>query len=141
METSAKTGHNARNVLVEAAKILYKDYLAFDEKNKDGEVKEVVVTVNPIDKNNVIGQKRENITTLKELYDVDLIVKTDESDKKKRAQKVIDNAKKLGAESYITPEEQMSQMISEANATYSDNINFSAQKAIKANFQFQSRKS
>ena len=37
METSAKTGHNARNVLVEAAKILYKDYLAFDEKNKDGE--------------------------------------------------------------------------------------------------------
>lgn len=38
-------------------------------------------------------------------------------------------------------EEQMSQMISEANATYSDKINFSAQKAIKANFQFQSRKS
>jgi hypothetical protein len=28
-----------------------------------------------------------------------------ESDKKKRAQKVIDNAKKLGAESYITPED------------------------------------
>ena len=27
METSAKTGYNARNVLVEAAKILYKDYL------------------------------------------------------------------------------------------------------------------
>ena len=35
METSAKTGHNARNVLVEAAKILYKDYLKFDENNKD----------------------------------------------------------------------------------------------------------
>ena len=35
METSAKTGHNARNVLVEAAKILYKDYLKFDESNKD----------------------------------------------------------------------------------------------------------
>ena len=34
METSAKTGHNARNVLVEAAKILYKDYLRFDENNK-----------------------------------------------------------------------------------------------------------
>ena len=34
METSAKTGHNARNVLVEAAKILYKDYLKFDENNK-----------------------------------------------------------------------------------------------------------
>ena len=36
LETSAKTGHNARNVLVEAAKILYKDYLKFDE-NKGGE--------------------------------------------------------------------------------------------------------
>ena len=34
METSAKTGHNARNVLVEAAKILYKDYLKFDENSK-----------------------------------------------------------------------------------------------------------
>ena len=32
METSAKTGHNARNVLVEAAKILYKDYLNFEQK-------------------------------------------------------------------------------------------------------------
>jgi len=37
METSAKTGHNARNVLVEAAKILYKDYLKFDENNKDND--------------------------------------------------------------------------------------------------------
>ena len=35
METSAKTGHNARNVLVEAAKILYKDYLKFDENSKE----------------------------------------------------------------------------------------------------------
>ena len=37
LETSAKTGHNARNVLVEAAKKLYKDYLKFDENNKGGE--------------------------------------------------------------------------------------------------------
>ena len=37
LETSAKTGHNARNVLVEAAKLLYKDYLKFDENNKGGE--------------------------------------------------------------------------------------------------------
>ena len=34
IETSAKTGHNARNVLVEAAKILYKDYLKFDENTQ-----------------------------------------------------------------------------------------------------------
>ena len=33
METSAKTGQNARNILVEAAKILYNDYLKFDENN------------------------------------------------------------------------------------------------------------
>ena len=39
METSAKTGHNARNVLVEAAKILYKDYLKFEENNKNDENK------------------------------------------------------------------------------------------------------
>ena len=37
MEASAKSGHNARNVLVEAAKILYKDYHKFDENNKDNE--------------------------------------------------------------------------------------------------------
>ena len=35
LETSAKTGINARNVLVEAAKILYKDYLKFNEDNKN----------------------------------------------------------------------------------------------------------
>ena len=32
METSAKTGYNAKNVLIEAAKILYKDYLNFAQK-------------------------------------------------------------------------------------------------------------
>ena len=38
-------------------------------------------------------------------------------------------------------EEQMSQMISEANTTYSKNINFNAEKTIKANFQFKAVKS
>ena len=38
-------------------------------------------------------------------------------------------------------EEEMSQMISEANTTYSENINFNAQKAIKENFQYQTGKS
>ena len=37
METSAKTGQNARNVLVEAAKLLYNDYLKFDENSKKPE--------------------------------------------------------------------------------------------------------
>ena len=31
LETSAKTGYNAKNVLVEAAKMLYNDYLKFEE--------------------------------------------------------------------------------------------------------------
>ena len=38
METSAKTGYNAKNVLIEAAKILYRDYLNLEKKigeNKD----------------------------------------------------------------------------------------------------------
>ena len=39
--------------------------------------KEVEVTVNPIDKNNVIGHKKENIKKLKDTYDVDLKIKED----------------------------------------------------------------
>ena len=31
METSAKTGYNAKNVLIEAAKLLYNDYLKFEK--------------------------------------------------------------------------------------------------------------
>ena len=37
METSAKTGYNARNVLIEAAKLLYADYLKYIENNPQGE--------------------------------------------------------------------------------------------------------
>ncbi len=33
METSAKTGYNARNVLIEGAKLLYSDYLKYIEAN------------------------------------------------------------------------------------------------------------
>lgn len=43
METSAKTGQNAKNALIEAAKILYNDFIKFDENksnNKDkGKIK------------------------------------------------------------------------------------------------------
>ncbi len=34
METSFLTGYNAKNVLIEAAKILYKDYLNYEEKKE-----------------------------------------------------------------------------------------------------------
>jgi small GTP-binding protein len=38
IETSAKTGDNAENVLIEAAKLLYKDYIIYKEKkNKENE--------------------------------------------------------------------------------------------------------
>ena len=37
METSAKTGENARNVMLEAAKILYKDYLKAKQNMGEGE--------------------------------------------------------------------------------------------------------
>ena len=39
METSAKTGYNARNVLIEAAKMLYADYLKYIEANPQEPVK------------------------------------------------------------------------------------------------------
>ena len=43
------------------------------------EVKEVEVSVNPIDSNNVIGHKKENVIKLKNTYDVDLILKQDKT--------------------------------------------------------------
>ena len=46
-------------------------------KKLNVKVKEVEVRVNPIDVNNVIGHKKENIKKLKEFYEVDLIVKQD----------------------------------------------------------------
>ena len=48
-------------------------------KKLNVKVKEVEVTVNPIDANNVIGHKKENVIKLKETYDVDLIIKQDEN--------------------------------------------------------------
>ena len=46
-------------------------------KKLNTKVKEAVITVNPEDVNNVIGHKRENIENLKNVYDLDLIVKGD----------------------------------------------------------------
>ena len=48
-------------------------------KKLNVKVREVEVTVNPIDANNVIGHKKENVIKLKETYDVDLILKQDEN--------------------------------------------------------------
>ena len=51
-------------------------------KRLNVKVKEVEVTVNPIDSDNVIGLKKENVYKLKYMYDVDLILKQDEKVKK-----------------------------------------------------------
>jgi hypothetical protein len=39
IETSAKNGYNAKNVFVEAAKVLYKDYLKYkDRSSRQGSI-------------------------------------------------------------------------------------------------------
>lgn len=57
---------------------MWYDVIVEKIKKLNTKVKEVVITVNPIDVNSVIGQKRQNINNLKEIYDLDLIVKSDE---------------------------------------------------------------
>ena len=56
METSAKTGFNARNVLVEAAKLLYKDYLKYkeiEEKKTNNKTDDHIIEKNKkLDNNN-----------------------------------------------------------------------------------------
>ena len=46
-------------------------------KNVNTKAKEVEITVNPQDVNNVVGYKRENINKLKEFYDLDVVIKQD----------------------------------------------------------------
>ena len=69
--------HPAFRQLVESG--MWYEAIVGKIKKLNVKVKEVQVTVNPIDVNNVIGHKKENILKLKDTYDVDLIVKQDES--------------------------------------------------------------
>ena len=75
-EVVAGPYHPAFRQLVESA--LWYDAVVGKIKQLNVKVKEVEVTVNPIDANNVIGHKKENIIKLKETYDVDLILQQDE---------------------------------------------------------------
>lgn len=75
-EVVAGPFHPAFRQLVESG--MWYDVIVEKIKKLNTKVKEVVVTVNPVDVNNVIGQKRENIKKLKEVYDVDLIVNGNE---------------------------------------------------------------
>ncbi len=68
--------HPGFRQLVEIA--MWYDAIVEKIKQLNVKVKEVEVTVNPMDVENVIGIKNENILKLKEMYEVDLIVKADE---------------------------------------------------------------
>lgn len=76
-EVVAGPYHPAFRQLVESA--MWYDAIVGKIKKLNVKVKEVEVTVNPIDANNVIGHKKENVLKLKDTYDVDLILKRDEA--------------------------------------------------------------
>ena len=58
---------------------MWYDEIVGQKKKLSVKVKEVEETVNPIDSNNVIGFNKENAIKLKDIYDVDLILKQDET--------------------------------------------------------------
>lgn len=74
-EVVAGPFHPAFRQLVESN--MWYDAIVNKIKKLNAKVQEVEVTVNPIDINNVIGHKRENVIKLKDTYEVDLIVKQD----------------------------------------------------------------
>lgn len=74
-EVVAGPYHETFRQLVESS--IYYDTIEDKIKKFNTKVKEVEVIVNPQDVNNVIGYKKENIKKLKEIYDVDVIVKQD----------------------------------------------------------------
>ena len=74
-EVVAGPYHPAFRQLVESS--LWCDSIVDKIKKLNVKVKEVEVTINPIDVNNVVGHKKENIKKLKDTYDVDLKIKQD----------------------------------------------------------------
>lgn len=75
-EVVAGPYHPAFRQLVESS--MWYDSIVSKIKKLNVKVKKAQITVNPIDSNNVIGHKKENILKLKETYDVDLIIKQNE---------------------------------------------------------------
>ena len=76
-EVVAGPYHAAFRQLVESG--LWYDTILGKIKQLNVKVKKVEAIVNPQDVNNVIGHKRENIEKLKEMYNLDLIVKQDDN--------------------------------------------------------------
>ena len=79
-EVVAGPYHPAFRQLVESG--LWYDTILEKIKQLNVKVKKVEVTVNPQDVNNVIGHKKENVEKLKEMYNLDLIVKQSKDIKK-----------------------------------------------------------
>ena len=67
--------HPAFGQLVESS--MWYDAIVEKIKKLNAKVKEAEITVNPVDVNNVIGHKKENIIKLQNTYEIDLIVKQD----------------------------------------------------------------
>lgn len=74
-EVIAGPYHPAFRQLVESE--IWYDSIVAEIKKLNVKVKEVEVTVNPSDVNNVVGHKRDNVNKLKDMYDLDLKVKQD----------------------------------------------------------------
>jgi radical SAM enzyme (TIGR01210 family) len=68
--------HPAFRQLVESS--IWYDGLSEKIKEANNKVKKIEIVVNPVDSNNVIGNKKENIIKLKENYNVDSIIKSSE---------------------------------------------------------------
>ena len=74
-EVVAGPYHETFRQLVESE--IYYDTIENKIKKVNSKIKEVEIIVNPQDANNVIGYKKENINRLKELYDLDVVIKQD----------------------------------------------------------------
>ena len=75
-EVVAGPYHPALRQLIESA--LWYEAIVDKIKKLNVKVKKVEVVVNPMDANSVVGHKKENTKKLKELYDVNLVLKQDE---------------------------------------------------------------
>ncbi len=75
-EVVAGPYHETFRSLVESS--IYYDTIVEKIKKFNTKVKEVEIRVNPQNISNVVGYKKENINKLKEIYDVDVVIKQDE---------------------------------------------------------------
>ena len=74
-EVVAGPYHPAFRQLVESS--IWYDNILESIKKLNTKVKKVKITINPEDVNNVVGHKKENVNKLRELYELELIVKQD----------------------------------------------------------------